>query len=327
MDHDLRKKYFEELEKELQELIDPETGWLNWRYAEMIPCPLCGGETNCQEQLFIKNGYAFVRCRQCGLIFTNPQVKNDFLKELYGKSRATDIWVEIQESSQEQAWKKDYYLENINLIIKYCPGRVCRLLDIGCSSGYFLQLVENYFNDKIQAVGIEMNEKAVSYAISKGLQVRKCLLEDLPKEEKYDIFTLFGLIEHLPSPKPFLEQIKEHANPGALILVIVPNAYSLYHLFLQQQSVSFDGRNHLLYLSEDTIKKLFRDTGHEVVYFDTILTGLDNIKRHMQWYDPYDVSVKTEKYIPLSMTSMLNEDYIYQNNLGLRLRLLARIAE
>ena len=61
MDHNLRNKYFAELEKELQELIDPETGWLNLRYAELIPCPLCGAATGSHEKLFINNGYTFVR--------------------------------------------------------------------------------------------------------------------------------------------------------------------------------------------------------------------------------------------------------------------------
>ncbi|TSA09139.1 MAG: methyltransferase domain-containing protein [Deltaproteobacteria bacterium] len=326
MDHELRKRYFEELEKEIKELVDPKTGLLDFRYAKIIPCPLCGAEIKDHETLFLKNGYTFVRCTRCDMIFTNPQVKDDYLKELYGKSCAADLWFEIQESSKEQVWKKNYYLDNINLILKFCPNKVCRLLDIGCSSGYFLQLLENYYKDKIRAVGIELNEKAVSYASNKGLQVRKCLLEDMPKEEKYDIFTLFGLLEHLPSPKHFLQQIKDYANPGALIFAIVPNAYSLYHLFLQQKSVSFDGRNHLLYFSENTIKQLFQGSGHEVIFNDTILTGLDNIKRHIQWYDPYGVSIKTDKYIPWPMQAMLNEDYIYRNNLGLRLRLLAKIS-
>ncbi len=325
MDHELRKRYFEELEKEIKELVNAETGLLDLKYAEIIPCPLCDADKEYHEKLFFKNGYTFVRCSRCGMIFTNPQVKSDYLEELYGKSCATDLWVEIQESAKEQVWKKKLFLENINLILKYGPSKVCRLLDIGCSSGYFLELLETHYKDKVQAMGLELNEKAVASALTKGLPVKKCLLEDLPKEGKFDIFTVFGVLEHLPRPKPFLQQIKDYANPGALIQVVVPNAYSLYHLFLQQKSVGFDGRNHLLYFGEDTIKKLFQESGYKIIYFDTVLTGLDSIKRHMQWYDPYDVSINTEKYIPLAMKKILNEDYICQNNLGLRLRLMARI--
>jgi 2-polyprenyl-3-methyl-5-hydroxy-6-metoxy-1,4-benzoquinol methylase len=327
MDHEQRKRYFEELEREIKELINPETGLLDIKYGQLISCPLCGVDISFHEKLFIKNGYAFVRCTQCDLIFTNPQVKSDYLEELYGKSKAADLWVELQESALEQVWTKKHLLDNIELVLKYCPDKVCRLLDIGCSGGYYLQLVKTHFPDKIQGMGIELNEKAVSYALAKGLNVKKCFLDDLPPDEKFDIFTIFGVLEHVPEPKLFLQQIKDYANPGALVLIIAPNAYSLYHLFLQQKSVSFDGRNHLLYFSEDTIKRIFRETGFDLVYFDTIYTGLDNIKRHIQWYDPYDVSIQTEKYIPVAMKSLFEEDFIFKNHLGLKLRLVARVKE
>jgi 2-polyprenyl-3-methyl-5-hydroxy-6-metoxy-1,4-benzoquinol methylase len=202
--------------------------------------------TEYHDKLFLKNGYTFVRCEECGMIFTNPQVKSDYLEELYGKSLSGDLWVDIQESSKEQAWKTDYYVDLINLILKHCPDRVCRLLDVGCSSGHFLHLLGIHARNRIQAMGVDLSEKAVAYGLNKGLQIKRCLMEDLPKEEKFDILTVLGVLEHLPDPKHFLQQIKDYASPGALILAVVPNAYSLYHLFLQQKSLGFDGRNHLL---------------------------------------------------------------------------------
>ena len=36
---------------------------------------------------------------------------------------------------------------------------------------------------------------------------------------------------------------------------IVPNTYSLYHMFLQNKSLSFDGRDHLIYYSKKFLNK------------------------------------------------------------------------
>ena len=107
----------------------------------------------------------------------------------------------------------------------------------------------------------------------------------------------------------------------------MPNAYSLYHMFLQSKSVSFDGRNHLLYFSQKTLKNLFQKNGFEVVSIDTVLTGIDNIKKQMQWLDPYKNN-DTTKYLESSLTEdFINEEYILKNNLGLRLRVIAKLKD
>ena len=121
------------------------------------------------------------------------------------------------------------------------------------------------------------------------------------------------------------DDIKQKANTGALVLAIVPNAYSLYHMFLQEKSVSFDGRNHLLNFSDKTLKAIFEQSGFEVIHLDTVLTGIDNIKKQIQWLNPYSKS-SGERYLNQKILSdFINEKYILDNNLGLRLRVLAKL--
>lgn len=327
MDHDLRQIYFQELEKEIRTLIDPVTGKLSKDYSRIIPCPLCGADYGSHAKLFIKNGYAFVRCNECGMIFTNPQVNMELVNSLYGESKSNDIWVEIQESSKEQQWKREYYENSINLLTQCCFLDTVKLLDIGCSTGYFLEILKQTLPEwKFE--GIELNRKAVEYARTKGLSVHDILLSELDPSNVYDIFTLFGVLEHLTDPQSILEDIKLRAGcKGCLVMAIVPNAYSLYHMFLQQQSVSFDGRNHLLYFSADTLSRLFIDSGFQIVHLDTVLTGLENIKRQMQWFNPNE-NISTDRYIAGELRTLLNsgkvEECIYKFNLGLRLRIIAK---
>lgn len=329
MEVELREKYFLQLEKEIQELVDKKTGLLADKYSKQICCPLCSASYDLHEMLFVKNGYTFVRCQECGMIFTNPQVKEEFLNEIHGVSVANDLWVEVQKSDKEKSWKKDYYIDNICLLEKFLDYRNnISLLDIGCSTGYFLEVLREIRPDW-PAKGLEICEKAFNIALSKGLNVEKKMLHQLGHNEKYILFTMFGVLEYLSNPQKILKDIINTAEKrGCYILVIVPNAYSLYHMFLQSKSVSFDGRNHLLYFSEVTLKRLFIEQGFKVLHIDTVLTGLSNIMRQIQWFDPYS-EVNTGKYIPEKIKNYFEnketmEKRIQANNLGLRLRILAK---
>ena len=72
---------------------------------------------------------------------------------------------------------------------------------------------------------------------------------------------------------------------------------------------------------------MFEKQGFEILKLDTVLTGMDNIKRQMQWLDPYKYS-NTSKYLNDSIIdSCINEEYIKKNNLGLRLRIVARLKD
>jgi 2-polyprenyl-3-methyl-5-hydroxy-6-metoxy-1,4-benzoquinol methylase len=324
MDYELREIYFEQLEKEKKELIDPNTGLLSTKFSKVIDCPICNESNQSHEVLFVKDGYTFVRCPKCEMIFSNPQVDSSLLGELYGHSKANDIWVEIQESKKEQKRKKDYYIDNIDLLNKLKEKEQTNLIDIGCSSGYFLEVLNEYSSD-INGTGVELSKKAYDFAEKKGLDVHNCFLSEIQESKKYDIFTLFGVLEHLPNPFMVFDDIKQKANDGALILAIVPNAYSLYHMFLQDKSVSFDGRNHLLYFSLKTLREIFEQSGFEVIHIDTVLTGMDNIKKQMQWLDPYKKSSENKYLNSTIIDDFINEEYILKNNLGLRLRIVVKL--
>ena len=57
-----RDRYFAAKERELDELLDPDTGMLSERFARWIPCPLCGAAEH--ERLFLKRGYTIVMVEQ-----------------------------------------------------------------------------------------------------------------------------------------------------------------------------------------------------------------------------------------------------------------------
>ena len=70
---------------------------------------------------------------------------------------------------------------------------------------------------------------------------------------------------------------------------------------------------------------MFENNGFEVLSIDTVLTGLNDIKKYIQWLDPYKNEV-TERFLNKQLLSdCLNDEYILENNLGLRLRIVAKL--
>ena len=54
---------------------------------------------------------------------------------------------------------------------------------------------------------------------------------------------------------------------------------------------------------------------------------MDNIKKQIQWLDPYQNN-NTDKYLNNALVNnCINEEYILKNNLGLRLRIIAKLKD
>ena len=333
MDNKLREQFFEQLNEEIVQLIDPKTGLIKTEYTKVIPCPLCDSKLGVHEKLFEKNGFIFVRCRSCSLIFTNPQINQDIVERLYEDSKSATLWSKLQNSPSEASWKLNYFKENLKNICNYLPEKhKYNLLDIGCSNGNFLEIVREE-KPSWSLRGIDLSQEAVKIARGKNLSVDIVKFEDFKSYEPIDVITLFGVIEHLPNPKVLLTQVKDFAaKQGSPVTVsaVVPNAYSLYHMMLQQKSVSFDGRDHLVYYSEKTLHDLFEKVGFKKIKIDTVLDGLTAIKRQMQWVDPYNYNYDGDEFFPNeNFKNFLNSDEFVEImnkfNLGLRLRIIAEI--
>ena len=105
-----RDVYFKQLEKELAELIDPSTGLLDRKYSQWVPCPMCKGKQH--DELFVKRGYTFVRCKSCDLVFSNPQVTPVVVNNVYrNELSSTELWMKVLMNQNEGTWRQHYNKE------------------------------------------------------------------------------------------------------------------------------------------------------------------------------------------------------------------------
>lgn len=128
-----------------------------------------------------------------------------------------------------------------------------RLLEVGCGDGFFIEKALKYLKCK-SVKGIEFSDEAVKKAIGKNLPVEKATLKALiDKGETFDAVCSFQVLEHISSPRPFLEEALKVLRPGGALMLCVPNKES----FLKYQYNILDmPPHHMTRWCLDTFKYL-----------------------------------------------------------------------
>ena len=191
-----RDRYFAEKERELNELLDPETGMLAERFANRIDCPGCGSASH--TELFVKRGYPIVRCDDCALVFSNPQVDESLVLDEYREGGSNDLWVDVLTSPRQLELDREKFAEILDELEPH--RRDGRLLDVGTSIGLFLRLA---LDRGWTGIGTEFGRRALAYARDEfALDVINAPIEELDGE--YDVVTVLSVLEHVNRPRPLL---------------------------------------------------------------------------------------------------------------------------
>lgn len=159
-----------------------------------------------------------------------------------------------------------------------------RLLDVGCGTGDFLSLCETY---NWEVVGVEPNNKAQKLASSK-LKSTSLLVNDLfelnESIEKFDVITLWHVLEHVPNLEEYISKLKSLLRPNGVLVIAVPNYNSFDAKHYKQFWAAYDVPRHLWHFSQKSIELLFSKQQLEVK------------KTHPMVFDSFYVSLLSEKY-------------------------------
>jgi SAM-dependent methyltransferase len=311
-----RDRYFAARDAELAALLDPETGRLAEGLVQTIDCPLCGGSSH--RPLFEKQGFTFVRCADCRLVFVNPQVREDVVLSEYRTAETNDLWFDVLTSERQLALDREKFTEILDLLEPYKGDG--RLLDVGCSIGLFLDLARER---GWTGVGIEFAPRALAYARQQyGLEVLDVPLDEAGfADESFDAVGLLSVLEHTNEPRRMLGDVARVLRPGGAVYVVVPNVESLACRVLHGGARTFDGRNHLVYFSPSTLSDLLDRCGFDVPHVVTTVSSAAAIQEHLAYEEPYS-SAELAEAVPGEILATL-EPRLADLHLGYKLHALA----
>ena len=161
------------------------------------------------------------RCKNCGLIYSNPQPTPFDIQDHYGVP-------------PEEYWKPEYFkldpkyfsgeIENAKKLLPFVKGMDA--LDIGSGIGKCMLSLENAgFN----SYGIESSEafyaKAISEMSIKSDRLKLSMIEDVDyPEHKFDLITFGAVFEHIYHPAKILEKSLKWLKPNGVLHIEVPSS-------------------------------------------------------------------------------------------------------
>lgn len=173
---------------------------------QLKTCNLCKSD----NIIFIDNNVS--RCKNCGYIFENPRPTLDELTSYYSRINKYDLYLG-EEEARDLLWKR-----RLRLIKRY--KRYGTLLDVGTGIAQFLFFAKNNFEVK----GTEISESAIRIAKQKyNIDVTRGEIETIDLGSKFDVITLFHVLEHVPNPSSTINRCRELLNSEGILIIAVPN--------------------------------------------------------------------------------------------------------
>jgi len=155
-----------------------------------------------------------------------------------------------------------------------------KILDFGCGWGGFLKNIKQAKS----LTGIELREECISF-IKKNIKKISISnnLNDL-SNKKYDIITLFHVLEHLPHQIEILKTIKEKLYRNGKVIIEVPSAKDFllsFDDFEDFKKFTF-WSEHLILHSEKSLREVLKKAGYKKIkikYYQRY-----NFANHLGWF-------------------------------------------
>lgn len=243
------------------------------------------------------------------MVYLNPIFKESALDEYYRKLETGQAIVVHGESD----FYTEIYKKGLRSISKFVPRG--KILDIGCSSGFFLDIAKRA---GWKTYGIEVQEVEVKLCRGKGHILYTKKLEELNLREKFDVITLWDVFEHMPNGKEQLALFKTKLAPGGVIFMQIPNSDALAAKVMRERCNMFDGLEHVNLYNPRAIKLIAQKMGLRVRNMETVISEIAVLNNYLHYEDPYFGNMSYRD----KLLNIVSPRLIHKNLLGYKMQVV-----
>lgn len=222
------------------------------RVTELYPSDI---DTKRLSFTYVKTPYSSktfrsARCLKCSHVFCSPLPKNMF------KNYEDVVDNEYLQYAESIRISSRIILPHIKRFIS--SGKV---LDVGCATGEFLLVAKKF---GYSGEGLELSRWSSEIARKRGIRIYRERLKSLADRypDKYDVITMFGVIEHFENPVEEMCHIRTLLKPGGMLVIWTGNIDSIPSKILRKNWWYWQGQ-HIQYFSHKSLNLLAKNSGFE----------------------------------------------------------------
>ncbi|MBI3466558.1 MAG: class I SAM-dependent methyltransferase [Planctomycetes bacterium] len=224
-------------------------------------CPACyASESDPVWPSMAAGQFRLEQCRQCGLVYTVPQLNPQQMLAYY----------DDRYYGRKNVRFSRLFEGLVNWFRRRRADKICRFvsagraLDVGCGRGHIL---DNLRQRGWTVQGVELNEAAVSHARDVlGLDVTVERFDpDRYGTGTFDLVILWHVLEHLPDVGAALAGCARILKPGGLLALSVPNLESWQAKLTRYHWFHLDLPRHYSHFSERWLRSTLEPMGLRVM--------------------------------------------------------------
>lgn len=228
-----------------------------------IACPIC--DSKHLESFGIIYGYPLYHCLECDVGFIWPQPTDELLKRYYGP----DYWSNYMNDART-LYERQPLCDQIFRRQAQCFDRLmkqrhdARILDVGAGDGTMIKLLQDLGYRDVS--GIDLDGDNCQRARERlNVNVEQADFLDL-SEAGWDAISLWAVIEHLKSPRQYVEQAYRLLKPGGMFILMTGDNASASAWLQRCFDMWLYPPEHLFYFGKLSLWHLLKSNGFTNVF-------------------------------------------------------------
>lgn len=238
---------------------------------ETVSCYLCGSGdyrhfTDAWDDLTGKPGtFHFVRCKNCGLVYQNPRIKEEYIGQYYDDEyiahRKKKDWGLMTPLYNWAMGKHDR--QKTRLAERYVAiTPTSRVLDIGCGAGTFLLRIHTLYGAEITGVDFKDLSALPGFDLI-DFHSGSIAEQDLPAAS-FDLVTMWHFLEHDYAQLETLENVNRALKTDGILIIEVPRLDSLTFRLYRERWPGLQAPQHTVLYDKNSLLETVRKAGFEI---------------------------------------------------------------